>query len=300
MPARLSPRLLEIVAALPLEPGMRVLEIGCGPGAMAREMARRIGDGYVLGIDRSARAVAQAEAACREEIAAGRLGLRCVSAEDFVLAPGEAGYDLAVAVRIGALDGRHPAAGWAALARIAAALGPGGRLFVDGGKPVREVDPRAAADGTDAERGGPAQKTFMATVTREGTACFVPLDFDPRPVFGKVRAPVVVTLNGHRYRSTIAAMGGRFLLPLRRSNREAAGLEGGETLEVTVALDTGERVVEVPADLAAAMGPALRERWDGLSVSRRREWAEAVAAARRPETRARRIAAVLDGLRRVK
>ena len=57
MTSKLSPRLMEIVDALPLEPGMRVLEIGCGPGAMAREIAGRIGNGYVLAIDRSRLAV---------------------------------------------------------------------------------------------------------------------------------------------------------------------------------------------------------------------------------------------------
>ena len=73
------------------------------------------------------------------EIAAGLLSLREVAVEDFTLAPGEAPYDLALAVRVGALDGRHPEAGRRALPRIAAALAPGGRLFIDGGAPLREV-----------------------------------------------------------------------------------------------------------------------------------------------------------------
>jgi cyclopropane fatty-acyl-phospholipid synthase-like methyltransferase len=133
----LSPRLLAIVEALPLRPGMRVLEIGCGPGAMAREIARRIGDGHILAIDRSATAIAQAEKACAAEIAAGRLSLRQSGAEDIALLPGEAPFDLAVAIRVGALDGRHPMAGKAALPRIAAALVEGGQLFIDGGDPLR-------------------------------------------------------------------------------------------------------------------------------------------------------------------
>jgi SAM-dependent methyltransferase len=135
--AGLSPRLAEIVAALPLRPGLRVLEIGCGPGAMAREIAARIGDGYVLAIDRSATAIRQAEAGSPAEIAAGRLGLRRVAAEDFELAPGEAAFDLAVAVRVGALDGRHPRAGERARRRIAAALVPGAPVYIDGGTPLR-------------------------------------------------------------------------------------------------------------------------------------------------------------------
>lgn len=134
---RLSDRLAGIADALPLRPGLRVLEIGCGPGALARELVRRIGDGHVLAIDRSATAIRQAAAASRTEIEAGRLGLRRVAVEEFELEPGEAPFDLAVAVRVGALDGRHPGA--RARSRIAAALAPGGRLFVDGGDPLREV-----------------------------------------------------------------------------------------------------------------------------------------------------------------
>ena len=57
------------------------------------------------------------------------------------------------------------------------------------------------------EAGRTAKKTFRATIVRDGSACFIPVPFDPRPVFGKVRAPVEVTLNGYTYRSTIASMG---------------------------------------------------------------------------------------------
>jgi len=135
----LSPRLLAIVDSLPLREGMRVLEIGCGPGAAAREVARRIGHGHILAIDRSARAIAQARASSQAEIAAGRMSLRQVAAEELELEPGEAPYDLAFAVRVGALDGRHPEAGAKARRRIAAALTKQGRLFIDGGDPLREA-----------------------------------------------------------------------------------------------------------------------------------------------------------------
>lgn len=135
----MSPRLLGIVDALPLRPGMRVLEIGCGPGAAAREIASRLEGGYVLAIDRSASAVRQAIAGSAELIAQGRLGFRQAAAEAFELQPDEEPFDVAFAVRVGALDGRHPEAGRAALVRIAAALRPGGCLFIDGGHPLREL-----------------------------------------------------------------------------------------------------------------------------------------------------------------
>jgi SAM-dependent methyltransferase len=135
----LSPRLAEIVNALPIRSGMRVLEIGCGPGAAARAVAAQLGTGHILAVDRSAKAIAQAEQQSVAEIASGRMSLRQVSAEELVLLPGEDPFDLAFAVRVGAFDGRHPEAGREALARIAVVLRPGGRLFVDGGRPLREV-----------------------------------------------------------------------------------------------------------------------------------------------------------------
>lgn len=138
----LSARLAAVVDALPLRPGMRVLEIGGAPGAAAREVARRIGGGHILVIDRSAVGVAQIERNASEEIARGILSTRQVAAEEFALAPGEAPFDLAFAIRVGALDGRHPRAGVAARVCIARALTPSGRLLIDGGDPLRELDLR--------------------------------------------------------------------------------------------------------------------------------------------------------------
>jgi ubiquinone/menaquinone biosynthesis C-methylase UbiE len=136
----LSPRLAAAVSALPLRPGMRVLEIGCGPGAAAREVARRVGDGgFVLAIDRSAKAVAQADAGSADEIASGRLEFRQAAVEDFELRPDDAPFDLAFALRVGAFDGRHPEIEARALARVAAALRPGAELLIDGGDPLRRI-----------------------------------------------------------------------------------------------------------------------------------------------------------------
>jgi protein-L-isoaspartate O-methyltransferase len=118
----LSPRLAAIVDALPLRPASRVLEIGCGPGAAARVVAERVS--YVLAIDRSAKAIAQARAI------PSAAEFRQVAIEDFVLEPGVAPFDLVFAVRVGALDGRHP--GEAAMRRIAEATTADARLFVDG------------------------------------------------------------------------------------------------------------------------------------------------------------------------
>lgn len=136
----LSPRLAAIVAALPLREGMRVLEIGGGPGAAARAVAGRLSDGHLLMIDRSATAIAQAQQNAAAEIDAGKMSVRQVAIEEFELLPDEDRFDLAFAVRVGALDGRHPQAGRIAVRRIAGALTPGGQLFIDGGNPLREVE----------------------------------------------------------------------------------------------------------------------------------------------------------------
>ncbi|MFI8952138.1 SAM-dependent methyltransferase [Streptomyces sp. NPDC053750] len=149
MPGELSPRLAAIVDALPLTPDARVLEIGCGPGAAARAVAARLVTGHVLAVGRSARAIAQAEAGSARELASGRPSLRCLAAEDFVREPGEAPFDLVYAVRVGALDGRRPEAGRRALERIAAAPAPGGRVFVDGGRPLREISVPRGGPGDD-------------------------------------------------------------------------------------------------------------------------------------------------------
>ena len=134
-------------------------------------------------------------------------------------------------------------------------------------------------------------RTYTATLVRDGSMCIVPVPFDPVLLFGKVRAPVKVTLNGYTYRSTIAAMGGPPCIPLRRSNREASGLEGGETIEVRLDLDTEERVIKPPADFVKALKamPPAWERWRELSYSHQREHVEAIEGAKAPETRARRI-----------
>ncbi len=144
----------------------------------------------------------------------------------------------------------------------------------------------------------PTSKTFTTTIVRDGSMCFIPVTFDPKSVFGRVRAPVRVTLNGFTYRSTIAAMGGPPCVPLRRSNREAAGLEGGETLEVTLTLDTATRTVTAPADFVRALkkAPPAWDRWQELSYSHQREHVEAVEQAKKADTRLRRIDAAVRAI----
>ena len=136
------------------------------------------------------------------------------------------------------------------------------------------------------------------TLRNEGVMCYVPVTFDPKQTFGKVRAPVKVTLNGYSYASTIFSMGGLNGIPLRKSHREAAGLEGNETLTVTIALDVTTRTVKIPVELARAFrsNRTAAKAWQGWSYTRQREHAEAIGKAKKPETRARRLANTLQAL----
>jgi hypothetical protein len=140
-----------------------------------------------------------------------------------------------------------------------------------------------------------SSQSFSATVVRDGPSCSIALPFDPKAVFGKVRAPIVATVNGYTFRTTIAAMGGPACIGMRKSHREAAGLEGGETVAVTVALDTAPRTVTAPADLLRALKPVAGglDAWKALSYTHQREHVEAIEGARQPATRERRVAAAV-------
>lgn len=139
MTTKLSKRLMDFLQDLPLKDGIRVLEIGCGPGAMARAISRQIGNGHILAIDRSSKAIHQAVAGSQQELAGGRLSFRQAAIEHFELESNEALFDLAIAVRVGALDGRHPQLEKQALSQIAKALTKKGKLFIDGGNPLKEI-----------------------------------------------------------------------------------------------------------------------------------------------------------------
>ena len=137
----LSPRLQQALDALPLRPGLRVLEIGGAPGAAAREVAARVApNGHVLVLDRSEVGIQQTRQNCRAELANGTLSTLCAAVEAFELELSVERFDLAFACRVGALDGRHPKLYAAALDRIGRAVVPGGLLYVDTGSPLTAID----------------------------------------------------------------------------------------------------------------------------------------------------------------
>lgn len=113
------------------------------------------------------------------------------------------------------------------------------------------------------------------------------------------RVPVVATIAGHAFRSTIAAYRGEYWLGVSRENREGARIEAGEPVDVELVVDDEPRTVEVPPDLAAALaaaGPGLTDAWARLSYSKQRAHVLAVEGAKTAATRERRVAAVLAAL----
>ncbi len=113
------------------------------------------------------------------------------------------------------------------------------------------------------------------------------------------RPAVVVTIDGgYTYRSTIGVMGGQSLVPLSAEHRTAAGVAAGDTVEVTLEVDTLPRSVEVPDDLASAFEEAgVRATFETLSNSRQRALVDPVVQAKAPETRQRRIDKAVESLR---
>lgn len=145
-------------------------------------------------------------------------------------------------------------------------------------------------------------ETFTARVVRgeqQDTMGFVvPPEVVAR--LGKRRCPpVVVTIGAYTWRSTVASMGGELLLGIAKEHRGPAGLKGDEReVRVTLAPDTAPRTVEVPEDLAAALDSAgVRAGFDGMAPSHRKEWVRNVEEARKPETRARRVAKAVEAAR---
>jgi len=115
---------------------------------------------------------------------------------------------------------------------------------------------------------------------------------------GGSRPAVTVTLQGHSYRTTVARMGGRFLVPLSAAHREAAGVVAGDDVSVEIELDTGPREVELPDDLRARLeaDAAAGAFFDQLSFTHRKEWVRWITEAKRAETRAARIERTVEAL----
>ena len=146
----------------------------------------------------------------------------------------------------------------------------------------------------------PVHVSFSTTLVRTGgntAGIRIPDEVVAALGAGK-RPPVWVTVNGYRYRNTLAVMGGETWVGFSSEHRAASGLEGGEAIEVTLELDTEPRTVDLPEDLAAALDavPAARAMFDGLPPSLKKYHVDQVTGAKSAETRERRIAKAVETL----
>ncbi|MBX3191836.1 MAG: DUF1905 domain-containing protein [Labilithrix sp.] len=139
------------------------------------------------------------------------------------------------------------------------------------------------------------KKTFTYRLLGAGpskASPYIEIPFDTVAFFGtKARVPVKVTVNGVELAMSLAPMGGHHVLGFRRELAERAKIAVGDTVRVTIEHDEAPRTVEAPADLAAALAKnaAANKAWQALAPSHRREHADAILSAKKPETRARRI-----------
>jgi hypothetical protein len=115
---------------------------------------------------------------------------------------------------------------------------------------------------------------------------------------GGKRAAVTVTIGTKSARLRLAVMGGKNMIGISKANREELGVEIGDSVVATITLDTTPRTVDVPDDAAAALTKAkLRAKFDALAYTHQKEHVQAITEAKKPETRAKRIQAMLSMLR---
>lgn len=133
----------------------------------------------------------------------------------------------------------------------------------------------------------------LQRVGKTGVAILVPIDM--HATFGRHRPPLRVRIKEYQWRTTPARYGDEYWIVVNRAAQEGAAVDAGDQVEVELELDTEERTVEVPGDLAEALADAqLREGFDRMSFSHRREYVEWIEGAKRPETRERRIAQAIE------
>ena len=144
-------------------------------------------------------------------------------------------------------------------------------------------------------------KGFRAVVQLSGkTATGIEVPADVVAALGSGKRPSVrVTINGYSYRSTVAPMGGRFMIPLSGEHRTNAGVAAGDEVEVALELDTEPREVRVPDDFAETLSrdPVAQQRFEALSYSRKQWHVLSIEGAKTAETRQRRIEKSVGSLR---
>ena len=143
--------------------------------------------------------------------------------------------------------------------------------------------------------------TFRTTILQTGSNTGIPVPDDVVAKLGAGKRPlVVVGLRGHTYRSAVASMGGTAMIALSADNRLAAGVQGGDEVEVAIRLDLEPRSVQLPPDLRAALVDAgALDAFEAAAPSRKKEDVRQVESAKTHETRERRIAKIVAKLKDV-
>ncbi len=140
---------------------------------------------------------------------------------------------------------------------------------------------------------------FTATVIPSGNATGVEVpEAVAKALSREARPPVVITINGHSWRSRVARMLGQILIGISAANRQAAGIAEGDEVEVDLALDEAPRVVDEPADLTEALGqrPIARAAFDRLPFGLKRNHVADIEAAKSVEVRRRRMGKLVAAL----
>ena len=141
---------------------------------------------------------------------------------------------------------------------------------------------------------------YKTTIVQTGnnTGIHVPDNILEKLNGGK-RPLVKVTLNGYTYRSAVGKMGDKFMISLSSENRKNANVIGGDTLEVTVVLDTEPRIVEVPSELQTTLNKnkTAKEAFENLAPSKKKAFVLSVTDAKTEETKIRRIEKIIDTLK---
>jgi hypothetical protein len=142
---------------------------------------------------------------------------------------------------------------------------------------------------------------FTTQLQPRGPAAAVVLDDDQVAEVGEgaKRFPVVATVNGYTWRTSVARMKGEFLVGLSREVRQKAGAKAGDEVEVTLELDEAPREVEVPEALAAALvaDPEASASFERMAFTHRKEYARWVTEAKKEETRERRVQQAAEMIR---
>lgn len=142
---------------------------------------------------------------------------------------------------------------------------------------------------------------FQTTLLAAGkTATGIEVPANVVESLGSSKKPAVnVTINGYSYRSTVAVMGGKFMLPVSAEHRAGAKIAAGDKVNVALELDAAPRVLEVPQDFLDALetNAAAKTFFEGLSYSNKRRFVLSIDEAKSAETRARRITKSVETLR---